>query len=60
MAISKKELLDVVAKKSRNGKVSCKSMLKLADQLGVTPKRVGTACNELKIRISACQLGCFE
>ncbi len=59
MAISKKDLLAIVEKKARKGKVSCKSMLKLANELGVTPKRVGVACNELKLRIVGCQLGCF-
>lgn len=59
MAVSKKELLEIVGKKARKGRVSCKAMLKLADELGVTPKRVGNACNELKIKVVNCQLGCF-
>lgn len=59
MAVSKKDLMDAIRKKSRDDRISCKVALTLAANLGVTPKRVGKACDEMKIRISFCQLGCF-
>ncbi len=59
MAISKNEIVAAINKKSRKGQISCKSALKIADELGITPKRVGSVINELKIKIRACQLGCF-
>ena len=60
MAITKRELEEAVSKKSRKGKMSCAVALKLAAELGVTPKRVGNTCNALKIKIGNCQLGCFK
>lgn len=60
MAISKKELEEMVTKKARQGKLSCTTLLKLADELGVKPKRLGDACNAVKVHIVSCQLGCFK
>ena len=44
---------------ARDGRVACSDLLAIAERLGVEPARVGGACDELKIRISKCQLGCF-
>jgi hypothetical protein len=59
MAMSKTEVAEAVSKKSRKGRISCRVALKLANDLDVSPKRIGTACNDLKIKIAGCQLGCF-
>ncbi len=57
-------LLDAIMKKTyKDGdktKLTCASALQLARQLGVKPSEVGAMCNEHNIRISNCQLGCFE
>ena len=60
MAISKKELLELLARKARDKQISCKALFRLSEQTGVTLARLGAACNELKIKIRACQLGCFK
>ena len=41
------------------GKLPCAVAFKIAKKLKVAPKEVGAAANELKIKISSCQLGCF-
>ncbi|WP_027365296.1 hypothetical protein [Desulfotruncus alcoholivorax] len=41
------------------GKLSCTAARKLAADLGVSPRQVGQAADELKIKIFACELGCF-
>jgi len=41
------------------GKLPCAIAFKIAKKLKVAPKEVGDAANELKIKISSCQLGCF-
>lgn len=41
-------------------KVACANALQLARELGLAPKEVGECCNELNIKISGCQLGCFN
>lgn len=43
-----------------NGKLSCAAGLKIARDLKIPANKVGEATNELKIRISGCQLGCFK
>jgi len=45
---------------ARDGKAPCEALLALAERLGVAPAEVGKACDELGIRICACQLGCFR
>jgi len=42
-----------------NGKLPCAAAFKIAKELKVTPRDVGETANELEIKISACQLGCF-
>ena len=43
-----------------NGKLPCASAFKIAEQLHVSTKEVGEACNKLDLKISSCQLGCFS
>lgn len=45
---------------ARDGKAPCKALFEVASRLGIEPARVGEACNELGIRVRACQLGCFK
>jgi LAO/AO transport system kinase len=44
---------------SKNGKISCKQALKLAEDEGVGSRELGELLNELKIKVASCQLGCF-
>ena len=39
--------------------INCKAGLDIANELGIPPKAIGDACNELGIKIGNCQLGCF-
>ncbi len=41
-------------------KISCTSALALAEKLNMLPSKIGKMCDELGIKISACQLGCFK
>ncbi len=38
----------------------CAQAFKIAEQLGETLSAVGQACNDEKVRIASCQLGCFK
>ena len=42
-----------------DGQLPCAIALKIAEELRVTPKKVGEAANKLNITIIECQLGCF-
>jgi hypothetical protein len=39
--------------------ISCTEALGLAEKLNIEPNKIGNICNELKIKIINCQLGCF-
>jgi len=54
------ELRDAIRREAAEGKVACQALLGLAERRDVPPKRLGGLCNEMKIKIVACQLGCFR
>lgn len=58
------ELADAVLKAAREEdgkmKLSCADALALAAEHDVAPLVVGRICNEKKIKIGKCQLGCFR
>jgi hypothetical protein len=43
-----------------NGRANCRQLLDLARRTGASPEDIGRLCNEMNIRISNCQLGCFR
>ena len=42
-----------------NGKLPCVVVFKIAEELDVAPRNVKEVADELQIKISSCQLGCF-
>jgi hypothetical protein len=44
---------------AKDGKLACRQALKLAEEEGIPPKKLGEMLNELKIKVVSCQLGCF-
>ena len=42
-----------------DGKLPCAEAFRIAKQLKVATKDVGDTANQLNIKISSCQLGCF-
>lgn len=55
----KKELRACIKKRAVDGKITCATLRKIAEKLGVTYKKAGRATDELKIKIRNCDLGCF-
>ena len=41
-------------------RINCATAFRLSKEHKIPLKEIGQLCNELKIRISNCQLGCFE
>lgn len=41
------------------GKITCSAAMSLAKELGISRKDMGELLNELRIKITQCQLGCF-
>jgi hypothetical protein len=59
MPVSKEMLVAAVKKASSAGRLTCEKAHELGKELDVPLNEIGAVCNELKIRIKNCQLGCF-
>ncbi|CCO08073.1 hypothetical protein [Desulforamulus hydrothermalis] len=59
MAEQKEKIIKLLQEKASEGKISCTMARQIAAALQVHPRVVGDLCNELKIKIKACELGCF-
>lgn len=54
-----KELTLKLKEIAPEGKISCAAARHLAEEMGIPYSELGKACNEAKIKIFACELGCF-
>jgi len=54
------ELRDAIQSQAVEGRVSCKAMLDLAEKTETPSQQISEICNNLDIKVSACQLGCFK
>jgi len=57
--MDKEKIMQKVKSLSKDGKISCKQSLKLAEEEGISSRDLGELLNELKIKVMGCQLGCF-
>lgn len=57
--VDKKLIAEKLKEQAPEGKISCHEALLLAGEFKVEPGIIGELCNELKIKICACELGCF-
>lgn len=59
-----KELIEAVlaAVRQKEGgfELSCAEAFKLADKFGAEIAEIGRICNQRKVKIRRCQLGCFK
>ena len=58
--MDRKKLEETILKKSKAGKLPCAVSFKIAEDFGMSKRGMGKILNEMKIKISQCQLGCFE
>ncbi|HHX50713.1 MAG TPA: hypothetical protein GX711_04675 [Clostridia bacterium] len=59
MMSSEERIMEAVKKASVDGKLSCTKARQLAAELGVPVRKIGEAADTAKIKIFACELGCF-
>jgi hypothetical protein len=57
--MDQESIIDVVRKAAAGDRLSCEKARELAEELKVPVNEIGRICNALKIKITACQLGCF-
>jgi hypothetical protein len=58
--MDRKKLEEAILQKSKTGKLPCAVCFKIAEDFGISNKKMGKILNEMKVKISQCQLGCFE
>jgi hypothetical protein len=58
--VDRKRLEEVILERSKDGKLPCAMCFKIAEDFGISKREIGRILNEINIRISQCQLGCFE
>ena len=58
--MDRKKLEDTIKEKAKGGKIPCAVCFKIAEDLGIPKKEITKVLNEMEIKISQCQLGCFE
>ena len=57
--VMKDKIAEEIKKKSVNNRLSCPVARKIAEELSVSLKEVGKTADELRIKITNCELGCF-
>jgi hypothetical protein len=58
--MDRSKLETAIKEKAKEGKIPCPVCFKIAEEFGVSRKEMGKILNEMKIKVSQCQLGCFE
>ncbi len=57
--MEKSELVKIIRTNLEDGKLSCARAHAIAREHNVKLRQIGQACDEEKIKIIGCQLGCF-
>ncbi len=57
--MDQENVIDAVRKAATENRLSCEKARGLAGELNVPVSEIGRICNVLKIKITACELGCF-
>jgi hypothetical protein len=57
--MERKQVLEKVNAATEDGKITCPRALAIARETGISPKELGDLLDEMKVKIDACQLGCF-
>jgi hypothetical protein len=57
--MTQEELKARIRAAAPEGKITCAAALRLAEELPISRQEMGDLLNELKIKITQCQLGCF-
>jgi hypothetical protein len=58
--MDRKGLEEEIKERAKDGKLPCAVCFKIAEEFGISNKETGKILNELRVKISGCQLGRFE
>ena len=54
------EIKSVIKERSNEDGINCATIFSISNQHTIPLKKIGELCNEMKIKIRNCQLGCFK
>lgn len=57
--MTREKNVEMIRAASPDNRLSCEQAHDLARELNISLQELGALCNELKIKITTCQLGCF-
>ncbi len=57
--MNREKIIEAIQAASAGNRLSCEKAHELSKTLSVSLREIGALCNELHIKISECQLGCF-
>ncbi len=57
--MTEEKIIEAIRAASANSRLTCEKAHELSRSLNVPLNKIGQVCNQLHIKISACQLGCF-
>ena len=57
--MKQEEIIAKLKESTKDGRIPCAMAFKIAKDCSVSTKEIGNLLNQLKIKISSCQLGCF-
>lgn len=60
LIMDRAKIEEIIKGKAKDGKLPCAVCFKIAEDFGISKKEMGNILNEMKVKISQCQLGCFE
>ena len=59
-SMERQKLEKAILEKAKGGKIPCAVCFKLAEEFEISKREMGKILDEMKIKVSQCQLGCFE
>jgi molybdopterin-guanine dinucleotide biosynthesis protein len=57
--MSEDKVRELIQEKATDNRLPCAAAFKIAEETGVPRNRVGEILNEMEIKVTTCQLGCF-
>lgn len=57
--MTREKVIEMIRAASTDNRLTCEKAHALSAALNVPLSEIGALCNELKIKLAACQLGCF-
>jgi hypothetical protein len=57
--MTREQIIEAIQTAAENDRLGCEKAHELTRDLNISLQEIGAICNELKIKIADCQLGCF-